>query len=94
MLQRSALAVMVAFQSAAAFAGEPVTSSKEVVPPPPPPAPTSYFRANEWSLGAFATYNATWDKNRRVTGSHAWGGGVSVSYFPWLYAGFRLREAW
>jgi hypothetical protein len=93
MIKRSALTVVaiVACQAAAAFAGEPVVSSKEVVTPPPPPAPTSYFRANEWSLGAFATYDKSFNKSRRSIGEHAWGGGLSVSYFPWLYAGFRLK---
>ncbi len=86
------LAVMtVCFQAAVAFAGESVVSSKEVVTPPPPPAPTSYFRANEWSLGAFATYDATFNGNRGVIGINAWGGGLSVNYFPWLYAGFRIK---
>jgi Outer membrane protein beta-barrel domain len=87
-----ALSVMAAcFLAGATFAGEPVTSSKQVVAPPPPPAPTSYFRANEWSLGAFATYDKSFNRSRRAIGEHAWGGGLSLSYFPWLYAGFRIK---
>jgi len=26
-------------------------------------------------------------------GEHGWGGGADLSYFPWLYAGFRLQGA-
>jgi hypothetical protein len=92
MKKNIALAMMAACsQVIATFAGEPVTSSKEVVAPPPPPVPTSYYRANEWSLGAFGTYDKSFDRSRRAIGEHAWGGGLSVSYFPWLYAGFRLK---
>jgi hypothetical protein len=50
------LAVMaIASQAAAIFAGEPMVSSKQVIAPPPAP-PESYFRGNEFDLGAFATY--------------------------------------
>ena len=41
-------------QAVGTFAG-PEVSSKEVVAPPPPP-PVSYFRGNEFDIGAFATY--------------------------------------
>jgi len=77
-----ALAVVaLASQAIATFAGEPVTTSKEVVAPPPPP-PVSYFRANEWSLGLFGTYGWTYDGNRRGIQDHYWGGGVDGQYFP------------
>jgi hypothetical protein len=50
------LAIMaVASQAAVVFAGEPMVSSKQVIAPPPMP-PVSYFRGNEFDLGAFATY--------------------------------------
>ena len=50
------LAVMaIAAQAAAVFAGEPIVSSKQVIAPPPAPS-VSYFRGNEFDLGAFATY--------------------------------------
>jgi len=71
------------------FAGEPVTSSKEVVPPPAPPQ--SYFRANEWSLGAFATYGWTHNHNERGISNHYWGGGVDGQYFPLEYLGFAIE---
>ena len=45
----------VASQAVAVFAGEPVVSSKQVIAPPPPP-PVSYFRGNEFDIGAFGTY--------------------------------------
>src|ERR1700730_10013772 len=44
-----------ASQTAAIFAGEPMVSSKQVIAPPPPP-PVSFFRGNEFDIGAFATY--------------------------------------
>jgi hypothetical protein len=52
---------MVAFasQAVSSFAGETVASSKEVVAPPPPPPPASYYRANEWDLGVFGTYDTS-----------------------------------
>ncbi|MBV9672618.1 MAG: hypothetical protein JO076_07305 [Verrucomicrobia bacterium] len=80
--------------SGVTFAGAPIQSLKNPVAPPPP-APTSFFRSNEWSLGAFATYNYTIDNSpsQRIVGSHSWGGGLSVNYFPWLYAGFRIKGA-
>ena len=72
------------------FAGEPVTSSKEVVPPPAPPQ--SYFRANEWSLGAFATYGWTHNHNERGISNHYWGGGFDGQYFPLEHLGFASKE--
>jgi hypothetical protein len=72
------------------FAGEPVTSSKEVVAPAPPP-PQSYFRANEWSLGLFGAYGWTYDHNQRGIGNHYWGGGVDGQYFPIEYLGFAIE---
>jgi hypothetical protein len=47
------LAIMA--RAATSFAGEPVVSSKQVIAPPPPP-PVSFFRGNEFVIGAFATY--------------------------------------
>jgi hypothetical protein len=52
-----ALAVLaLASQAVVTFAGEPAVSSKEVVAPPPPPPPVSFFRGNEFDIGAFGTY--------------------------------------
>jgi hypothetical protein len=84
-----ALAVALTSQVGAALAGPPEVSKQVVAPPPPPPA---YFRANEWDLGVFATYakGVGGDINRGL-GEHAWGGGLSGAYFPWLYAGFRIQ---
>ncbi|HZC34761.1 MAG TPA: hypothetical protein VE242_04065 [Chthoniobacterales bacterium] len=80
-------------QTVACMAGPPEPSSKEVVPPTPPP-PSSFFRANELDLGAFATYaKRTGGEMNRGLGEHAWGGGIDVAYFPWLYAGFRFQGA-
>src|ERR1700747_286120 len=75
-------------------AGGPVVASKEVVAPTPPP-PSSYFRANELDLGAFATYGTRSDdqSNFRGIGNHAWGGGAEVSYFPLIWAGLRVQGA-
>lgn len=90
-----ALAVMaVVSQAVTTFAGPPeVSGKKEVVPPPP--VPTSFFRAHELDLGAFATYGTNFgpQDNHRGIGDHAWGGGVDAAYFPWLYAGFRVQGA-
>jgi hypothetical protein len=75
-------------------AGGPVVPSKEVVAPSPPP-PSSYFRANELDLGAFATYGTRSDdqSNFKGIGNHAWGGGAEVSYFPLFWAGLRVQGA-
>jgi hypothetical protein len=81
--------VALASVTVTTFAGEPVTSSKQVVAPPPPPQ--SYFRANEWSLGAFATYGWTYDHNERGISNHYWGGGVDGQYFPLQYLGFAIE---
>jgi len=72
------------------LAGEAVTSSKEVVAPPPPP-PASYFRANEWSIGAFGAYGWTYNHNVRGIGNHYWGGGVDGQYFPLQMLGFSIE---
>jgi hypothetical protein len=71
------------------FGGAPV-SPKEVVAPPPPP-PQSYFRANEWSVGAFGTYGWTYHHNERGISNHYWGGGVDGQYFLLQYLGFAVE---
>jgi hypothetical protein len=81
--------VVIASQVLSAFAGEPVTSSKEVVAPAPPP-PESYFRANEFSIGLFAAYDWTRNDNVRAIGDHAWGGGIDGQYFLLRYLGFSI----
>jgi hypothetical protein len=87
-----ALAVAVTSQVGAVLAGPPEVSKQVVAPPPAPPQ--SYFRANEWNLGIFATYakgvGGNGDINHGI-GEHAWGGGLGGSYYPWLYAGFRIQ---
>jgi hypothetical protein len=101
-----ALAVAaLASQAVATFAGPP--SPKEVISPPPPP-PVSYFRPNEFDIGAFATYVTGTGENptgTRVRGDFTttvsgdttptgWGGGMDFSYFfPWKYAGVRFQGA-
>ena len=90
-----ALAVMAILSPAMnVVAGEPVAPSKEVVAPSPLP-PSSYFRANELDLGAFATYGTSFgsQSNFRGIGDHAWGGGAEVSYFPLFWAGLRIQGA-
>ena len=104
-----ALAVMtLVSQAVVVFAGEPMVSSKQVIAPPPAP-PVSYFRGNEFDLGAFATYVTGTNGGGSVTsrtidgetvtlsssGSpYGWGGGMDFTYFlPWKYAGFRFQGA-
>jgi hypothetical protein len=103
----SAVIIAVASQAAAVFAGEPVVSSKQVIEPPAPPV--SYFRGNEFVLGAFATYvtgtngggsrHTTLDDGTIFTLSssgspNGWGGGLDFTYYlPWKYAGFRIQGA-
>jgi hypothetical protein len=103
------LAVMaIASQAAAVFAGEPMVSSKQVIAPPPSP-PVSFFRGNEFVIGAFATYvtgtngggtrQTVFDDGTTFTLSssgspNGWGGGMDFTYFlPWKYAGFRVQGA-
>ena len=81
-------AAVVLSQAIAVFAGETDVSAKQVIQPVPPLA--SYFGANEFDLGAFGTYDTSFNDNRRAVGDHAWGGGIGVTYFPWLYAGFGI----
>jgi hypothetical protein len=89
-----ALAVVIfASQAAATFAGEPISSSKQVIAPAPPPPPPEFFRPNEFDIGAFATY-ATGVGSGDAGKLHAWGGGMDFSYwFPWKYAGVRFQGA-
>jgi hypothetical protein len=100
-----ALAVVaLGSQAVVSFAGPP--PSKEVIAPPPPPV--SYFRPNEFDIGAFGTYvtgtgeNPTGTRVRdnfttTVSGDTTvtgWGGGMDFSYFfPWKYAGVRFQGA-
>jgi hypothetical protein len=86
-----ALAVVaIASHAVLASAGEAVASSKEVVAPPPAP-PTSYFRSNEFSLGLFGSYGATFNNNTRAIGNHTWGGGIDGQYFPLQYLGLAIE---
>src|SRR6478672_6070928 len=80
-------ALALAAQATFIFAGEMEVSSKNVIQPAPPP-PTSYFRGNEWDVSLFGTYDTSFNHNRGAIGDHAWGGGVGLAYFPWIYAGF------
>jgi opacity protein-like surface antigen len=103
-----ALTVMAALShAAAAFAG-PEMPSKEVVPQPPPP-PLSYFRPNEFDIGAFGTYVTGTGDNPSATlfGPNGfrttisgdttidgWGGGMDFTYWtPFKYLGFRFQGA-
>ena len=97
----------LALPAVVTFAGEPMVSSKQVIEPPAPPV--SYFRGNEFVLGAFATYvtgtngggsrQTTLDDGTTFTLSSSgspsgWGGGLDFTYFlPWKYAGFRIQGA-
>ena len=71
-MRKIALAVaLIGAQAVASFAGPP--APKEVVAPAPPPPPQSYFRPNEFDIGAFASYwngtsgNPTGTQNRFVS---------------------------
>src|SRR4029077_21220820 len=90
-----ALAVMAILSPAMNVAtGGPVVPSKEVVAPSPL-SPSSYFRANELDLGAFATYGTSFgsQSNFRGIGDHARRGGAEGSYFPLFWAGLRVQGA-
>src|SRR5260370_22729713 len=103
-----ALAVVAfASQAVVSFAGEPEVSSKQAITPSPPPE--SFFRGNEFDVGAFATYvtgtngrgtrqTAFADANTFTLSSSGspkgWGGGMDFTYFfPWKYAGVRFQGA-
>jgi hypothetical protein len=102
----TALAIVaLGSQAVGSFAGPP--EPKEVITPAPPP-PVSYFRPNEFDIGAFGTYvtgtgeNPTGTRVRdnfttTVSGDTTvtgWGGGMDFSYFfPWKYAGVRFQGA-
>jgi hypothetical protein len=103
-----ALTAVVIVQAGAAFAGEPMVSSKQVIAPPPAP-PESFFKGNEFVIGAFATYVTATNgggSTHRVTDAgttftlssngspDGWGGGLDFTYFfPWKYAGVRIQGA-
>jgi len=105
-MRRLALAIVaLGSQAVGSFGGPP--PSKEVISPAPPP-PVSYFRPNEFDIGAFATYVSGTGENQtgtRVrdgftttvsgeTSFTGWGGGMDFSYFfPWKYAGVRFQGA-
>jgi Outer membrane protein beta-barrel domain len=74
--------VAIASHAVLASAGEEAVASSKEVAAPPPPLPTSYFRSNELSLGAFGSYGVGFYDNHRAIGNHAWGGGVDAQYFP------------
>ena len=93
-MKRLAIAIAaLGSQAVVSFAGPP--PSKEVVAPPPPPV--SYFRRNEFDIGAFGTYvtgtgrggtrtSRTFANGDVVTLSSsgspdAWGGGMDFTYF-------------
>jgi hypothetical protein len=87
------VSAVVAFfgQTAISLAGPTETSEKQVVPPAAPP-PTSFFRANELDIGVFASYDkGLGDLATQGIGEHAWGGGLDVAYYPWLFGGFRFQ---
>jgi hypothetical protein len=106
-MKRLALTIVaLGSQAVASFAGPP-PPSKEVIAQPPPP-PVSYFRPNEWVIGAFGTYVTSTGESQTgtrvrdgftttVTGDttiSGWGGGMDFSYFfPWKYAGIRFQGA-
>jgi hypothetical protein len=103
-----ALAVVIfASRATVIFAGPP--EPKEVIAPPPPPPPVSYFRPNEFDIGAFGTYvtgtgggqtsTRTFGDGDTVTLSSSgsadgWGGGMDFTYFfAWKYLGLRFQGA-
>ena len=104
-----ALTIIAALsQAVAAFAG-PEMPSKEVVSPGPPPPPPSYFRGNEFDIGAFATYATATGNNpsgtivgpdgfrTTLSGNRdidGWGGGMDFTYWtPFKYLGMRFQGA-
>jgi len=100
-------AAALASSAGISFAGGPEVSSKQVITPPAPPE--SFFRGNEFDIGAFATYvtgtngggkrETTFDDGTTWTLSssgspNGWGGGMDFTYFlPWKYLGFRFQGA-
>ena len=64
------------------FAGVPISSSKEVIAPAHPPPLASFFRPNEFVIGAFATY---------VTGTQLWFAMVELSKGGRLQGSPELR---
>jgi hypothetical protein len=102
-MKRLALAIAaLGSQAVVSFAGPP--PSKEVVAPPPP---VSFFRGNEFDIGAFGTYvtgtngggtaTRTFPDGDVVTISSSGspdggGGGMDFTYFlPWKWIGFRFQ---
>jgi hypothetical protein len=85
-----ALAVIgIASQTIVAFAG-PEEKAPVMPPPTPPPCP-SFFRPNEFDIGAFGTW-APWTGISGQGSPRGWGGGLDLEYwFPWKYAGVRFE---
>jgi hypothetical protein len=74
-------------EAIAAFAGP---EEKQVVAPPPPPPPASFFRPDEFDIGAFATWAAFSGVSQGSP--RGWGGGADFTFwFPWKYAGVRFQ---
>jgi hypothetical protein len=90
-----ALAVVIFVSRAiVTFAGEPISSSKEVIAPAPLPPPPEFFRPNEFDIGAFGTYATGVGSGENAGKLHGWGGGMDFTYwFPWKYAGIRFQGA-
>ena len=94
-MKRAIVLAIVATVSQAmiAFAGPEVPSKAVIAPPPPPPA--SYFRPDEFDIGAFASWMDFTATHNVTNGSiHGWGGGMDFTFwFPWKYAGVRFQGA-
>ena len=87
-----ALAVLtLASQAVPALAG-PEEPSKQVIAPPAPPPPESFFRPNEFDIGAFGSYAQGVGSSESGGRLHGWGGGMDFTYwFGWKYLGARFQ---
>lgn len=89
------LAVTLTSQVGAAFAGPPEVSKQVVAPPPAPPL--SYFRANEWDLGIFATYAKGVGGDGDIKPLHTSRGALHRSilqYRGWAQEQLRAGQFW
>lgn len=84
-------AAVVTVPFTAVFAGEPVSSSKEVVAPPPAPPPVSLYRNHELQLDLYGTYATEFGGNTNAVPDHAWGGGGAINYFFMRYVGIGVE---